>query len=388
MTSSTRTRTPPPARSRSRALTAGELAAFGAELDALRARTVADLGKRDADYIRNVVKAVRYIEAAGRALLFIGAVSLAFRPGLMLPLCGIGTLLLGIAKILENMELGHNVMHGQYDWMNDPALNGRTYEWDIVGTSDNWRKTHNFKHHTYTNVRGMDDDIGYGLLRLFPEQRWRPFFLAQPVIAVIFALLFEWGVAIQDLELGKYFAGRKSKKQLREEWQPVARKMRRQLVKDYVIFPLLAGPFFLPVLVGNLIANVIRNLWTYMIIFCGHFTANAETFPKSVTENESRGHWYLRQMRGSSNLKGGRLFHIMSGNLSHQIEHHLFPDIPARRYADMAPVVQDICRRYGQHYNTGRLSVQFGQVVWRILRHAFPSRPPKRTQAALVEQAA
>ena len=85
---------------------------------------------------------------------------------------------------------------------------------------------------------------------------------------------------------------------------------------------------------------------------------------------------------------GGKLFHIMSGNLSHQIEHHLFPDIPARRYADMAPVVRDICQRYGQHYNTGRLSVQFGQVVWRILRHAFPSRPPKRTQAALVEQAA
>ena len=349
-----------------RELTPEQLAAFGAEIDALRARTLADIGEQDAHYIRRIVKAVRYTEILGRSLLFFGV----FPPAWVL-----GTLLLGISKILENMELGHNVIHGQYDWMRDPSLNGKTYEWDIVGTADNWRKTHNFKHHTYTNVRGMDDDIGYGLLRLFPEQRWKPFYLFQPLIAVVFALLFQWGVAIQDLELGKYFSGKKSGQELRREWQPVKRKIARQLLKDYVVFPLLAGPFFLPVLLGNLVANGMRNVWTYTVIFCGHFTANAELFPKSVLENESRAHWYLRQVRGSSNLRGGRLFHIMTGNLSHQIEHHLFPDLPARRYAEMAPQVQAICARYGQHYNTGTMLSQFSQVAWRILRHAFPSRP-------------
>ncbi|HSW13672.1 MAG TPA: acyl-CoA desaturase [Solimonas sp.] len=353
-----------------RPLSADELQHFGAELDALRARHVADIGEKDARYIRRIVKAVRYTEAAGRALLFAGM----FPPAWIL-----GTLLLGLSKILENMELGHNVMHGQYDWMRDPTLDGKTYEWDIAGTSDNWRKTHNFKHHTYTNVRGMDDDIGYGLLRIFPEQKWKPFFLFQPLIAVIFALLFEWGVAIQDLELGKYFAGRKTKAQLKAEFAPVGRKMRRQIVKDYVIFPLLAGPFFLPVLLGNVVANIMRNLWTYTIIFCGHFTAHAETFPKSIVQNETRGHWYLRQLRGSSNLRGGKLFHIMSGNLSHQIEHHLFPDLPARRYAEMAPVVREICTRYGQRYNSGSLASQFGQVIWRILRHSLPSRPSRES---------
>lgn len=83
----------------------------------------------------------------------------------------------------------------------------------------------------------------------------------------------------------------------------------------------------------------------------------------------------MRQIRGSSNLTGGKLFHIMTGNLSHQIEHHLFPDVPARRYAEMAPQVRAICERYGQHYNTGNMLVKLSQVVWRILRHAFPSRP-------------
>ncbi|KJV31352.1 fatty acid desaturase family protein [Luteibacter yeojuensis] len=360
-------------RPRNRTLSAADLQAFGEELDAIRARTQATIGPRDARYIRRVVAGVRWTGVAGRALLFLGA----FVHSVLVPAWILGTLLLGASKILENMELGHNVIHGQYDWMNDPKLNGKTYEWDIVATSEAWRKTHNFQHHTYTNVRGMDDDIGYGLLRIFPEQRWRPFYLMQPAIAVVFALLFQWGVAIQDLRIGRWFAGKMKPGELRRAFRPVGRKMGKQLLKDYVVFPLLAGPFFLPVLLGNLVANGLRNVWTYVIIFCGHFTADAEVFPKEVLRNETRGHWYLRQLRGSSNLTGGAFINLMSGNLSHQIEHHFYPDIPANRYAEMAVEVRQVCDRYGQHYNTGSLPRQFGQVVWRILRHALPSRPPK-----------
>ncbi|GAB3390807.1 fatty acid desaturase family protein [Lysobacter fragariae] len=374
-----------PRTSHNRALTTAELDSFGVELDALRARTVATLGQRDADYIRRIVAAVRWTGLAGRLLLMVGAIGGAFVPALLWPACIGGTLLLALSKILENMELGHNVMHGQYDWMRDPQLNGKTYEWDIAGTSDNWRKTHNHHHHTWTNVRGMDDDIGYGLLRLFPEQRWKAFYLAQPVVAVVFALLFEWGVAIQDLRLGRWLAGKTSHAKMREQFRPVGRKMARQALRDYVLFPLLAGPFFLPVLLGNVIANILRNLWTYTVIFCGHFTTDAETFSKESVRGESRGQWYVRQLRGSSNLTGGRLMNLMTGNLSHQIEHHFFPDIPANRYAAMAVDVKSICARYGQHYNTGSMPKQFGQVIWRILRHAFPSRPvrqPAQLQSA------
>ncbi len=365
-----------------RVLSPTELDAFGHELDALRARQLATLGAADARYIRRVVAGVRWTGVAGRALLFLGA----FVHSVLIPAWIAGVVLLALSKILENMELAHNVIHGQYDWMGDPQLQGSTYEWDIVGTADNWRKTHNFRHHTYTNVRGLDDDIGYGLLRIFPEQRWRPFYLTQPVVAVVFALLFEWGIAIQDLRLGRWFAGKITFRQLLAQARPVGRKMGRQMFKDYLLFPALAGPFFLPVLLGNVVANLIRNVWTYVIIFCGHFTADAETFPKECVRDESRGHWYLRQLRGSSNLTGGKLMNVMSGNLSHQIEHHFFPDVPANRYAAIAVEVKAICARYGQHYNTGSLPKQFGQVMWRIVRHAFPSRPVRAKAAAVNAQ--
>jgi NADPH-dependent stearoyl-CoA 9-desaturase len=368
--------------STNRPLSADELECFCRELDDVRARTVATLGQRDADYIRAVAAGVRWTGLSGRLLLWSGAVvggwlGDVFRAA---PLSAIvvGTLLLAFSKILENMELGHNVMHGQYDWMRDPHFDGKTYEWDIAGTGDNWRRTHNYRHHTWTNVRGMDDDIGYGLLRVFPEQRWKPFYLMQPVVAVIFALLFEWGVAIQSLRLGRWFAGKMPTAKLRKAFRPVGRKMTKQIFRDYVLHPLLAGPFFLPVLLGNAVANVLRNLWTYVVIFCGHFTADVETFSKESAIGESRGHWYLRQLRGSSNLAGGRLMNLMTGNLSHQIEHHFFPDVPANRYAAMAVDVRAICARYGQRYNTGSLPKQFAEVVWRILRHAFPSKPAKR----------
>ena len=358
----------------SRALNEAELANFAAELDALRQRVLADLGEQDARYIRRIAASVRISSALGRGLLFLGW----FPPAWLA-----GTALLGAAKILENMELGHNVMHGQYDWMNDPKFNGQTYEWDIVGTADNWRQSHNYMHHTYTNIKGMDDDVGYGIMRLFPEQRWKPFFLVHPIYSVLFALLFQWGVAIQELRLGQLFSGKKSKAEFAAEWAPVKRKIGRQLFKDYVFFPLIAGPAFLPVFTGNLVANGLRNLWTFSIIFCGHFTEQAEIFPKSVLEQESRGHWYMRQIRGSSNLTGGKLFHILSGNLSHQIEHHLFPDVPARRYAEMSGTVKEICQRYGQNYNQGSFLRQFGQVAWRIVRHALPSqvKPSQQAQA-------
>ncbi len=351
--------------SRSLALSAEQLDAFAAELDAVRAEAVADLGEQDARYIRRIVAAVRWTGLLGRGLIY-GGIAL---PWLLIP----GILLLAASKILDNMELGHNVIHGQYDFLGDPSLNGKTFEWDIVGTSENWRQSHNVMHHTYTNIKGVDDDVGYGILRLFPEQRWKPHYLAQPIYAVIFALLFQWGVAIQELRLGLLFKGKKSWATFQEEFRPVGRKMRHQLLKDYGVFPLLAGPFFLTVMLSNLAANGLRNLWTFSIIFCGHFTRDAEIFPKSVLKNESRGHWYYRQIRGSSNLKGGRFLNLMSGNLSHQIEHHLFPDVPAWRYAQMAPKVEAICARFGVHYNTGSFWRQAGQVTWRILRYAFPS---------------
>jgi len=338
--------------------------AFGRELDALRHAVLADLGQRDVDHIRGVIRLVRYSELGGRALLHLGLGPVSF---------ALGVAALGTAKILENMEVGHNIMHGQYDWTGDPALDGQRYDWDMVCDGDDWRRSHNFEHHTFTNILGRDRDIGYALLRVNARQRWRPLHVIQPVTAAGLALLFQWGIGLHDLHLDEAIRGRQSLAALRRRARPFLRKAGWQLGKDYVVFPALALANAPRVAVGNLLANGLRNLWSFAIIFCGHFPDGVQLYRAADTQTERRGDWYLRQLHGSANITGSRAFHVMSGHLSHQIEHHLFPDLPAARYPELAPRVRAICARYGQAYNTGGLVTQLGSVVKQILRNALPT---------------
>ncbi|MGJ8668820.1 MAG: fatty acid desaturase family protein [Oceanococcus sp.] len=349
----------------SRELSPAELDSLAAELDAVRDSVMPDIGERDARHIRRIVKIARYSAIAGRIGLFFGFIPL---------LWPLAVLALAVAKILENMEVGHNVMHGQYDWMNDPRLNSQTYEWDIVGTSDNWRKTHNFEHHTHTNILGLDGDLGYDITRITPMQKWNPGYILQPLYNVVFAFLFQWGVALQDMKLGRYVLGRRPVSEMVRKGKPVVSKAAYQVFKDYIFFPLIAGPNMAAVFLGNLIANGLRNLWTYSIIHCGHFPAGVRIYTRNECKNESRGHWYARQMNGSANIEGGRIMHVLSGHLSHQIEHHLFPDLPAHRYPQIAPQVRAICEKYGQHYASGPFIRQFGSVIGKFFIHAIPGQ--------------
>ena len=344
------------------------LADLAGELDALRSEVVASYGERDATHIRRMVRRAQGSAIAGRGLLMFGFDPISWV---------VGVAALAHAKILENMEIGHNVLHGQYDWMNDPELNSKTYDWDIVCAREHWINSHNVEHHDFTNILGKDHDYGYGMLRLTAEQRWSPATLLQPLWYLLLAIYFQWGVAIHDIKLGRFFKGRMKRAELAHRSAPFLRKAGRQLFKDYVFFPLIALWNWPRVLLGNWVANLIRNLWTNVIIFCGHFTENAQVFTRRECENESRGHWYLRQLLGSSNLEGGRWFHLMTGHLSHQIEHHLFPDMPAPRYPEIAPRVKEICDRYGIHYNSAGFWRQFGSVMKRIVLHAWPTRPAK-----------
>src|SRR3712207_2631969 len=115
---------------------------------------------------------------------------------------------------------------------------------------------------------------------------------------------------------------------------------------------MLTGPNWRTTLTANLTANVLRNLWSHSVIMCGHFPEGVETFEQPALDaNETRGQWYLRQMLGSANISGSPTMHLMTGNLSHQIEHHLFPDLPSNRYYEIAPQIQDLFDRYGLNYH-------------------------------------
>jgi fatty acid desaturase len=339
---------------------------IGRRLDAIRAEVIAERGASDAAYIRRVIGIQRTLELGSRAILLFSK----YKPAWV-----IGTLGLSVAKILENMEIGHNIMHGQWDWMRDEKIHSTTWEWDNASPSEQWKHSHNELHHTYTNVIGRDNDLGYGIMRVDEDQRWVPMYLAQPFINLLNACFFEYGIAAYDLELGKNLSTpeRRDDPAFRASTRQVLRKIRSQLLKDYVVHPALSGPSFLSTIAANATANLARNLWTHSVIMCGHFPEGVETFSRSSITGETRGEWYLRQMLGSANISGSKAMHVMTGNLSYQIEHHLFPDLPSNRYHEIAPKIRQIFQDYQLSYTTGPLPVQVASAWGKIFRLSLPN---------------
>jgi fatty acid desaturase len=347
-------------------LTAEDTEAIGRELDAIRQSVIEDRGARDAAYIRRVIDAQRKLELAGRALLFASR----YKPAWLL-----GTACLALAKILDNMEIGHNVMHGQWDWMRDPKVHSSTWEWDHASPAEQWKRAHNVQHHTFTNILGKDNDLGYGIMRVDEDQPWKRRYLVQPLWNLANACIFEYGIAMYDIEIGEHLRGKKGlTPELRSRVGQTLSKVRRQVTKDFILFPALTGPSWRSTIKANLTAGVVRNLWSHSVIMCGHFPEGVETFEQeAIPENETKGEWYLRQMLGSANISGSRPMHLMSGNLSHQIEHHLFPDLPSRRYYEIAPRVRGVFQRYGLTYHAAPLVKQVGSAWHKVLRLSLPN---------------
>jgi linoleoyl-CoA desaturase len=270
-------------------------------------------------------------------------------------------------------------------------------------------------------------------MRIDPHQKWHPVYLLQPIYNILLMLLFEWGVALHDMDLEAIRAGDKSHKEALKDLKDISGKARLQIQKDYIAWPLISGlvmtgieaatiaarnrrergsrnpltqarrlsrkarerangsPSLLRQLVerrsfrepfrrtlaANVASNIIRNIWAYAIIFCGHFPDQTYTFTQEEVEEETRGGWYIRQLTGAANIDGGPLFHVISGNLGYQVEHHLYPDMPSTRYGEIAPKVREICKRYGLPYNSGPLHQQLGMVQRTIARLAFPGGKPR-----------
>ena len=344
-------------------LSDADLEALGVELDAIRRDIEGSRGEKDSAYIRRTIAFQRFLDIAARLVIAgtRGKVGWA-----------LGTTALTMAKSIENMELGHNIGHGQWDWMNDPEIHSSTWEWDMAGVSSQWRYSHNYRHHMFTNVIGVDDDLGFGVLRVTRDQKWQRSNLFQPLRNVLLALMFEWGIAAHGLHSEHERATTDAEKSA--VTHALIRKMARQAGKDYVFLPALSLRRWRRTLTANVAANLLRNVWAYIVIACGHFADGAEKFTPAALEGETKPEWYLRQMLGTANFDAGPIMAFLSGNLCYQIEHHLFPDLPSNRYAEIAQRVRGVCATYDLPYTTGPLVRQYLLTFRTISKLALPDR--------------
>jgi fatty acid desaturase len=261
-------------------LSAADLTALAADLDEIRCDVEASRGTKDRLYITRAITFQRCVDVVARLIIAgtKGKVGWA-----------IGTATLAAAKCIENMELGHNISHGQWDWMNDPEIHSNTWEWDIAAVSSQWRYTHNYQHHVFTNIVGVDDDLGFGILRVTRDQKWRPIAMLQPLFAVLLGMAFEWGIALYGViavqQEETTDAGRSAQK------KALLSKISRQVLKDYVLFPVFSRRRWLRTLGANIVANGLRSGWAYIVIVCGHFVDRAEKLAPTVHDSETKPQW-------------------------------------------------------------------------------------------------
>jgi linoleoyl-CoA desaturase len=276
------------------------------------------------------------------------------------------------------MEIGHNVMHGQWNWMNDPEIHSTTWEWDMSAVSKHWVSAHNFQHHKYTNILDMDDDVGYFVLRVTRDQPWQRFNIGNLLYNAMLAFGFEWGIGLQTIDFAKILKAGPDRDFMLQQTREFSAKAGGQVVKDYIAFPALTSlspaATFKSTLKANVIANVIRNIWANAVIFCGHFPDGAEKFTKTDMVGETKGEWYLRQMLGSANFEAGPVLRFMSGNLCYQIEHHLYPDLPSNRLHEISVRVRAVCDKYDLPYTTGSFLMQYGKTWRTIAKMSLPNK--------------
>lgn len=330
---------------------AARVKSLGRELDALKARITAQVGDEDLRYVRRLDRFSRSFEALGRVLLHVSFEPLTF---------SLGVLALALHKQLQATEIGHTALHGAYDKLEGAGkFDSKRFAWDVPIDEASWKRGHNVRHHGNTNVAGKDPDVDFGPVRLTAHTPHRfahyvqlPFALG--VIFPNFGLLMNLhfsGVLDQFYAENDASMTPPTRAERRSAWRRALRKYLPYYLWNYGFFPALAGPFFWKVLLGNWLAEVLRDVYSAATIFCGHVGAEVASYPHGH-KAQSRGEWYAMQIESANDFEVSRPLSILCGGLDRQIEHHLFPMLPPERLRQIAPEVREICERHGIAYKT------------------------------------
>jgi NADPH-dependent stearoyl-CoA 9-desaturase len=340
------------------------LASLQRSLDAVRERIERELGAEDAAYIARIGKLSRRLEQAGRILIHVSFDPVTF---------AVGVTALSGHKLLELTEIGHMALHGAYDKIDAPKrFHSKTFAWKAPIDEDAWRVGHNVRHHQYTNVAGRDPDLDFGGLRLSDGIAYKSVHRLQPLSNLVSWMAFANAINLHVTGLLEVYLGQgeppvlkdRSWASLRDAHRKFLRKYVRYHAREYLLFPLLAGPFFAKTLLGNVLSEITRDVFAGAVIYCGHVGVPA--FPAGARAG-SRAAWYEMQIQAAANLDLPPWLSLLAGGLDKQIEHHLFPRLPPNRLRQVAAEVQGICEAHGVHYAHGKWPERL-KLVLRTLR--------------------
>ncbi|MBD8526714.1 fatty acid desaturase family protein [Pseudomarimonas arenosa] len=372
-------------------LPAIDQAAFRAEIDALRAELNANLGPADLVHLRKMQRWGRLCSLFGYATAWI-----MINP--------ISAILIGLGQSARWTMIAHHVLHRGYDRVpgTPRALTSKGFaqgwrrflDWPEWIHPQAWNYEHNRLHHFHTGELHDPDLVEHHswLLRL-PV-------LPMPLKALLIAVLMStwkwlyyapntywaWRQGLANKRQAQLNAAEVAEEDVSNAWRllypgerlllpltPRALAYWLRCFLPYIAFRFVLIPaLFLPlghaafwaVLINSLLAEILSNLHTFLVIVPNHAGDDVYRYDAPI---RNRSEFYLRQVLGSVNYPGGRdLSDFLHGYLNYQIEHHLWPDLPMLKYRQAAPRVKAICQRHGVPYVEETVFRRFGKL-WGIL---------------------
>lgn len=303
----------------------------------------------------------------GFCLLYGLIISNQFSPLAMLGMA----IVLGMFAAFIGFNICHDAIHGSYS--SNPKVNkALSYLFNLVGANYFvWQTTHNVIHHTYTNIKGMDEDIEVapGLLRMHKEdkvnkiQRWQHFY-AFPLYG--FASL-SW---VFRKDYVKIFAP-----YLKEYSRPT-----KKIVIELFLFKALY--YFVFITLPLMVLDI--TWWQFIIgFFMMHFAeglvlglvfqlahvVEETTFPEPDDKNQIESAWAVHQMETTANFSmNSKLATFLCGGLNMQVEHHLFPRICHIHYPALSKIVRETAIEYNVAYNENPTFLKALQSHYNILK--------------------
>ena len=262
---------------------------------------------------------------------------------------------LGIGQALLGMTVMHDKVHGAYTsnkWMNllleipITAIGVDSFIWSIE---------HNFIHHNFTNIEGVDQDIHPRYLFRFSKHQPKKYFHRfQYIYASFFysLLIFEWVTYKDFVKIRKYYKEGivNSKKEL---WYRVLLIFFKKLVffTLYLVIPMvMLSQSWALASIMLLIKLVVAGFVMTIVFQTAHVVPNCEfVYPSS---EEIRTSWHRHQLNTTANFaQKNKIVTYLLGGLNFQIEHHLFPSICHVYYPEISKILKETAVEFNLPYH-------------------------------------
>ena len=264
--------------------------------------------------------------------------------------------LMGIGVAGIGLAIMHEANHGSLSskpWVN--TLFG--YSLNIIGgNSLSWRIQHNVLHHTFTNVRGLDEDLEGGhIMRFTPKEPWKKHHRLQHLYSWgLYSLMtFSW-VLLKDFKRLKNYNDRG----LVEKQNTTYAKAFATIFLSKVVY--ISYMLLLPIYMGYSVGLVIAGFMTMHLIaglmlasiFQPAHVNEAHTFHTS-DEAEINQNFESHQLNTTSNFApNNKLLTWYCGGLNYQIEHHIFPNVSHVHYPAISKIVKETAAEFGLPYRS------------------------------------